>query len=169
MKKIIALFVCAFMLAGCGSTASSSSTEKVSSETKEGTQSVSSSPEQASSVSKEDAKFKVEILGHELTKDYEDKPAVLVTYSFTNNSDKATSFMVAVTTKAFQDGVELSSAIVLDKENADNSMKEIKPGATIEVQSGYVLDSETSPVEIEVTELFSFSDQLLAQQTISIA
>ena len=35
----------------------------------------------------------------------------MVTYTFTNNSDEATSFMVALYPKVFQNGVELGTAI----------------------------------------------------------
>lgn len=42
-------------------------------------------------------------------------------------------------------------------------MKEIKTGATIEVDEVYLLDNETSDVEIEVSELISFSDEKIVK------
>lgn len=110
-----------------------------------------------------DSDFAVTIDGSSAAKDYEGKPAIVVDYTFTNNSDKATSFMVAVTAKAFQQGVELEMAVSTDVDNA-SGMKEIKPGATIKVQEAYVLADE-SEVTVEVKELFSLSDDLIATQT----
>ncbi|MBQ9902443.1 MAG: DUF5067 domain-containing protein [Clostridia bacterium] len=104
--------------------------------------------------------YKVKILSYKLAKDYEKKPAIVVTFEFTNNSDDATSFIVALNSQAYQDGIELETAIIMDSKvyNSSNSMKDIKPGKTIKVQTAYVLDNKKSDVEIEVSELFSFSD-----------
>ena len=63
--------------------------------------------------------------------------------------------------KAFQDGIELESAIIMDSKtyDSDEKMKDIKPGKTIKVQSAFVLNDKKNPVEIEVSELISFSDK----------
>ncbi len=117
-----------------------------------------------------DQKYGITIGDSWQTTDYQGAPVLVVSYGFTNNSDKATSFMVATRAQAFQDGVELSNAILTGEPGYDSgaAMKEIKPGATIEVQEAYVLDG-TSDVEIEVTELISFSDTPLATTTISLS
>ena len=98
-----------------------------------------------------------------LTKDYEGKDALVVSFEFTNNSDEAKAFLYAVSDKAYQDGIQLETAILMnvDGYEVENSMKEIKKGATLQVQQAFVLDSITSPVEIEVTEFISFSDDML--------
>lgn len=113
--------------------------------------------------------FTVEITGSHQTKDYEGKPTLVVDFTFTNGSDEATAFLFAVSDKAFQEGVQLETAIVTDDKKYDsgNAMKEIKPGTTIEVQSAYLLDGK-SEVTIEVTESFSFSDAMLATATIAV-
>ena len=107
--------------------------------------------------------YHVEIKGASLAKDYEGKSAIVITYAWTNNSDDTTSAMVAVGEKAFQDGVQLESAIIVgdDSYEAGTSMKEVRPGTTIDVQCAYILTSETSVVEFELTEWISFSDDMV--------
>jgi hypothetical protein len=100
--------------------------------------------------------------------DYEGKPALVVNYTFTNNSDEDANFMFATMPKAFQDGVELETGITMDDSvETSDSLKDIKPGATIQVQSVYLLDSK-SDVTVEVTELISFDDTMLATKTFSV-
>lgn len=104
--------------------------------------------------------YEIEILSAKVTKDWEGKDAVIVEYKFTNNSDEAQSFMVAISDKVFQDGIELESAVVTDKDyNVDNQVKEIKPGKSLNVQAAFLLNDTTTPIEVEVSELISFSDK----------
>lgn len=100
----------------------------------------------------------VEITGASLTKSYDDRPVIVVTYAWTNNSEDTTSAMVALLETAYQDGIELDSAIILNDSSYDltSSTKNIRPGTTIDIQNAYYLDSETSTVEFEISELFSF-------------
>lgn len=107
--------------------------------------------------------YHVEIKGASLAKDYEGKSAIVVTYAWTNNSEETTSAMVSVGAKAFQDGVQLESAVIVGDDSYDSgtSMKEVRPGTTIDVQCAYVLTSETSTVEFELTEWISFSDDMV--------
>ncbi|WP_396655053.1 DUF5067 domain-containing protein [Microbacterium sp.] len=102
------------------------------------------------------------------TEDYEGKAALVVTFTFTNNSADDANFMFAVSPKAFQDGVELENAILLsDDFDLDNALKDVKPGVSLDVQWAYVLDG-TSDVTVEVTELISFDDTILATKTFSV-
>lgn len=100
----------------------------------------------------------VSIVDFKLSKDYEDHPSAIVTYEWTNNGDETTSFMFAADASVFQGGVECETAIVSSGDDYDSelSMTEIKPGTTFTVQNAYVLRDTTSPIEVEVTELFSF-------------
>lgn len=125
--------------------------------------------ESAPAAATADSDYAVTIDGSSQAKDYEGKPALVVDYTFTNNSDKATSFIVAIGAKAFQQGVELEMAMLTDAGAYDAALglKEIKPGATTKVQTAYVLADE-SEVTIEVEESFSFSDDLIATQTIAL-
>lgn len=111
--------------------------------------------------------YAVTIDGCRVTEDYQGNPAVVVTYTFANNSDEAKSFMVALSPKVFQNGVELNTAIGSDWDS-EKYMSDVKPGASTTVEMGYELE-DMSDVTVEVEELFSWDDVLLAEQTFSLA
>lgn len=169
-NKVVAVLVAltlifVFGLVGC------SSDDGKSDETKstpvENTDSGNNDGADSSNDQAEDAKYSVTIDSAVKGKDYDGNDAVIVTYSFTNNSDEATSFMVAIMDKAYQNGVQLSSAFVLDGVDSDASMKDIKPGGSIEVQEAYELD-DSSDVTIECSEAFSFSSEIIAEKVFSL-
>lgn len=125
-------------------------------QTEEPEQAQTEEPEQADSGNLGD--YTVSIKDCVQSTDYEGKPALIVNFDFTNNSEEAQSFIVAVNTIAFQDGVQLDSAFMMsDDYDIDAQMKKIQPGVTLPVQLAYSLTSE-NPVTVEVTELFSFDD-----------
>lgn len=135
-----------------------------------------SSQQQASEESSEkaagddaaDADYVVTIDGASQTKDYDGKSVLVVDFTFTNNSADEANFMFAASAQAFQDGVELEDAIFVDdKYDTQNAMKDIKPGKSIPVQWGYVLDGKTD-VTVEVSELLSFDDAKLATKTFAV-
>lgn len=103
----------------------------------------------------------VEIKGAELGTNYSDEPIIIITYSWTNNSDETTSAMVSTSEQAFQDGVELDSSVSARDVDFSNNMKDVRPGNTIDIKKAYVLTSNTSTVEFEVTEWISFSDEMV--------
>ena len=126
--------------------------------------------EQAQEAEPEEApqsKYAVTIDGSTVTTDYEGNPAMIVDFTFTNNSDEATSFAVACSQKAFQNGVQLETAIVMD-DLGNGYMAEIKPGATTQARLAFSLTDE-SDVTVEVSELFSLDDTILAEATFSVA
>ncbi len=98
---------------------------------------------------------------------YDGKKAVIVKYIFTNNnSDTANSFMFAFDDNVYQNGVGLNPAYVMkdsSKYSADNQTKEIKKGASIEVEVAYELNDTTTDIEVEVKELWSFSNKTLTK------
>jgi len=110
--------------------------------------------------------YTVSIVDHTLTQDYEGKPAVVITYNWTNNSDDTTSFAVALNSKVFQNDIQCDIAVIMDSNvyNADNYMKDIRPGASLDVQLAYVLQDNTNPIEVEVSELISFSDDKILKK-----
>lgn len=62
---------------------------------------------------------------------------------------------------AFQNDIGLNEALFLsdnDPYSSDNQTKEIKTGATIDVDVAYELNDSESDVVIEVSELFGWSD-----------
>lgn len=112
------------------------------------------------------SEYAVTIDGFTLAQDYQGASAIVVDFTFTNNSAEPAMFLTAVSAKAFQNGVELESAIVTGLGTA--SMSEVKPGATTTVQKAYLLADQTD-VTVEVGELFSLDGSLIAQETFAIA
>ena len=124
-------------------------------------------PAEQSEVEEPASDFVVTIDGSTVTTDYEDNPAIIIDYSFTNNSEEATSFAVACHAKVFQNGVQLENAIVTE-DLGNGYMAEIKPGATTQARLAFSLTDE-SEVTVEVSELFSLDDTILAEATFSVA
>lgn len=171
-------------LAGCGSSVSGSGPSSAavdsstpSSETTPAVSSEAVSSEEVSEAASEEERssapadsgslgdFDVAILSARKAVDYEGKPALVVSYKFTNNAADNKMFLSSVSGKAFQDGVQLDTAVITgdDSISVENQMKEVKTGASIEVDVAYLLDSEASDVEVEVSELISFSDEKIVK------
>lgn len=107
-----------------------------------------------------------------LAEDYEGNPVVIVKYIFTNVSDdEAAAFYTTFDATLYQNGIGLNESYFLDDSadyDSDNQTKEIKKGATIEVEVAYTLNDTTSDIVVEVEEFFSFDDTVLTK-TFSIA
>lgn len=101
----------------------------------------------------------VKISSFELCEAYDGQPAILIVYTFTNNSEENEMAMTKLSDHAYQNGVELEAAFVYDREDIDTNAdtKEIQPGASIDIPQIYLLSSETAPVEFEVIEAFSMN------------
>lgn len=99
--------------------------------------------------------YYVEIKSAVLTSDYGGSPAILITYSWTNNSQETTSALSAFIERAFQDGVQLDSATILSTNpqySAGTALRDVRPGASTDVQRAYLISDSGSPVEFEVFE-----------------
>jgi hypothetical protein len=109
--------------------------------------------------------YRVEIKSCRLAQDYSGKDVVIVLYSFTNvKNDEPASFSFAIKDSVYQDGVGLNGAYVLSESanySADNQTKEIKKGASIDVEVAYELNDSSTDIEVEVEELFGFSNKTL--------
>lgn len=107
--------------------------------------------------------YHVEVKDAALTTDYAGNPAIVITYSWTNNSSDTTSAMAAMLEKAFQDGVQLDAAIIGDDSVYDSeaNMRDIRPGTTVDVQRAYQLTSNTALVEFELSEFPSLSKEVV--------
>lgn len=116
--------------------------------------------------------YKVEIQSCRLAKDYEGKAVVIVKYLFTNVSNEdAAAFYTSFDANVYQNGVGLNDAYVLHESanyTADNQTKSIKKGASLEVEVAYELNDSTTDIQVEVKELFSFTDTTITK-TFSIA
>ena len=104
--------------------------------------------------------YEIEIKSFRLAEDYEGEPIIIVTYGFTNQGDRAANFMFAVDDNAFQNGVGLNECLFVDDSahySSDNQTKDLRTGASLDIEVAYELNDEESDVEIEVTELISLN------------
>ncbi|MGX7243629.1 DUF5067 domain-containing protein [Enterococcus quebecensis] len=98
-------------------------------------------------------------------KDYKGEDVAVIDYEFTNNSKKNAMFLTSITTKAFQNGIALDSAIMTEEGYVD-SMTEIQPGVTLNLKVPYKLADMTTPVSVEATKLFSDKVKLTKEFTL---
>ena len=104
--------------------------------------------------------YHVEIKGARLSKDRDGIPALIVIFAWTNNSEKTTSASLAFREKAFQNGIQIDFSVSADCDYK-SQRTDIRPGATLEVECAFMLTSETAPVEVEITDFFGDSGELL--------
>lgn len=175
MKKLLAAMIGLLLLAGCGSSAATpnQSQPSVPPATSTPPSPAATPTEEPTEEPKEPAaesKYAVTIEDSRVTKTYNGKPALIVNFTFTNNSDEAANFMFATRVQAFQDGIELDTAIIMDDKKYDSgsAMKDIKPGKSLKVQSAFELQDKKTDVEIEVTEFISFDDSVLAAAVLKL-
>ena len=111
--------------------------------------------------------YNIKIVSAKTGKDYAGKDVLIVTYQWTNNSDKEKMFSTAFSAKAYQDGVECGGITVVDGVDTQKMLSNIKPGATLEVQDAYILKSD-SDVEIEVGPWISLGEETKVVKTFSV-
>ena len=102
-----------------------------------------------------------------LATDYAGEPIVIVKYKFTNNGEEPACFAWSFKDEAFQDGVGLNKCyLVAGSANysSDNQTKKIKKSASLSVEVAYELNDSRTDVEIEVSELISFSDKKITKK-----
>lgn len=170
-RRIIALLSIALLLLSLAACSSGQATDEQNAQPKETTAKTVTVPmaTEPAPVELEPAgtlgDFDVQINGIEMVKDYMGNPAAIIRFSFTNNSEKNASAMGDLQYKAFQNGVQMETAVISDDSvyNSSDLMKEIQPGVTLEVGAAYKLDSETAPIAFEVYELLSFNDEKLGK------
>lgn len=100
-----------------------------------------------------------------------DVKSVLVTFSYTNNSDEVEDFHGAVKYAVYQNGVALEDAYddVYDVRNDDGiEFDEIKPGTTIEFELGFHLKSESSDLVVEVVN-HDYDPEFLVSRTFTLS
>lgn len=94
-------------------------------------------------------------------KNWEGKDSVKITYSFTNNSKSPESFDVALTDEVYQDGIQLESTFISSDDDDWGIDVKIKPGMSKDVSKVYILRDKETELEVEISELISFSDDKL--------
>lgn len=92
----------------------------------------------------------------EIGKDWDGQDCIVIDYTWTNNSDETTSWILFSSEQVFQDGQELDGTGLENDPNLD--MKDIRPGNTLEgIKSAYKPISE-GPIEIELSSWDEFWD-----------
>lgn len=104
--------------------------------------------------------FYVEIGDYRMSETTSGDPLIVITYSFTNNSDESASFTMSLDDKVYQNGMEIDQEFFgLYDDDVDNTVagRDIKPGVKISFEAAYSLDNEYDDVEVEVGSMFDFS------------
>ena len=104
----------------------------------------------------------------EVVKDYQDKPALLVTLEYTNKTSETTSFSSQYWVRAFQDGVELDHTGSPEFDLGSVSTN-LRPNAHTTVYELISLDNVTSPVEVELIAWDYYGDGPLLSETVDVA
>lgn len=100
-------------------------------------------------------------------KDYDDM-AVIISYTWTNNSDETTSPNAAVDVNVFQNGISMEPAFVYSENYDDEAaLKSVRPGATIHAQAAFYIE-DMSDIDVEVTESWGFEDTGTVYKTFSL-
>ena len=109
-------------------------------------------------------KYEVAIKDASLTNDYDGNPAMIVTFSFKNNSNHAQSYAISIYNIAYQDGIQLGMGIAAqDNSIYEDAFKSIFPGITLDVKRIYKLSNTSSPVRVEASEFASLSNKKVAR------
>ena len=94
-----------------------------------------------------------------IMEDSDGNDAIVLKLDFTNNSKESASYLWSVSETALQNGAELEVATVYTDYNtyastADNQFEAVEPGATLEIQTAFVLNDATNKVEVSFEQIF---------------
>ena len=163
-KSFILVMLMGVILTGCSNNGvtTNQGVEKVQEQEME--QNTSETPQEENKV--EDGtiggKYKVEFGSAEkTTSEYNEGNLIMVTYTFTNNSEETVSADVALILKAFQDGIEVNQAFDVEL-TGDNASKSIKPGASLECKALFELSSD-SDIEVEASEFCGLDNSMVTK------
>ncbi len=111
--------------------------------------------------------YYIEVVSAKKGQDYSYKDVLIVTYKWTNNSNKDQMFSTAFSDKAYQNGIECSSLTIVDGVDNHKPLSNIKPGASLEVQKAYLLDGDADVV-IEVGPWLPLGNERKIVKTFSL-
>lgn len=103
---------------------------------------------------------KLELVASDLVNDFDGDTDLVTTWKFTNNTDEATSPTFQVYYKFKQGDKELKDVgtIFLNEDSydtlSDYEVKDIEPGKTGTFFLSYKLKDKTTPIKVELTDLF---------------
>ncbi len=106
--------------------------------------------------------YEMTIRGFEVIKDYQGEDLLKVIYDWKNNSQETRSPFMTFSLKAFQNGVETTDSIHMSEDlDLGSGQKDVKAGGVItDVEDGIGIDDISQPLTLELSELFSFSDEV---------
>lgn len=109
--------------------------------------------------------YEVVIKDHRLAKDENGTDVIIVTFDFTNHWEESISFYGALLIEAYQGDIGLieCDAPTIEGYSEADMLRNIKTGATIEVEMAFELDDTATDVTVEVSELFSFDSRKLTK------
>ena len=148
--------VLAFALTACGgdTTAEDTGSEQETTQTEQAEQTEQTEPEETTEQTLEGDcdDFHVVLTGVSFSTDWDGNKVIVINYTATNNSEDETKApMWDVYFQAFQDGVQLETALMDGR--TYNEQKEVRPGTTLgDCQDAFVLTSD-STVEVEAKGL----------------
>ena len=96
----------------------------------------------------------IELTSWKLQNDHDGKPAIVLTYTWTNNSNETAKASLAVSIEAYQNGVSLDNAFFIDGVDTSSGIKNVRPGYSIEVQTAFRLSDTTADVELEFKDMW---------------
>ena len=105
--------------------------------------------------------YSVKIKSAFTTTDEDEKPMIIVTYTFVNQSKKNITWKNAVKVKANQHGVILKNPPTdfgIEMFDDDSKSKTVIPEGTLDVQEAYYLNGKTDDVELRVSKYPSLKD-----------
>ena len=109
----------------------------------------------------------IDILGYSTTSSGNDQYLVAL-FSYENTKDESNAPWLDFMIKAYQDGVELERGYIYEYTYEDFKSEDtnVRPGATLKFFELFELESD-SPVDIEVSEAFSFDNKAPAEYSYS--
>lgn len=173
MKKKLTFFVALCLvigMTGCGNNKPANETATNTTTSQASTQPPATEQPKQTNKGTVSGKYDVEIVSAKVATDYQGKPAIIVTYNFTNKSDANAAFLTSVGANAFQNSVQCAVATTMpDVMDAQPSLAQVQPGGTLKLECAYSLQDTTNPVTVQVGPLVNVAGEVNAQMLFTIA
>ncbi len=102
------------------------------------------------------------IKGFSFCDNYDGEPAIVIEFDYTNNGSEEAPFYLHFLPQAYQDGVQLEDGYDMTGTFDNQEMVlNVQPGATFTVHRMFKLRSDTSPVQLKVSDILQLSSDTL--------
>jgi len=110
--------------------------------------------------------YHIEIGALEEVRDMEGRPAVILTYTWTNNSEATASAMVMLLARAYQGDRRLEEAQLGQRAGYEShsASRNVEPGGSAKVQRAYRLEEEGGAVTFAVSEFLSHTKNAVVKE-----